>query len=730
MLKFAIVKKSDRMDRPANPNLLQFVFAIMLLMVVTTAFGQDSLKPIQFEKVEIKRSLTANARLLSATIVAGKVTDKEKFDAILSWVVSNMKYDYRRYNSGRAFSSDRSLRRTLKRRRGICTDYATLMDSLCIYAGLQNVTIAGYVKEVNFDMNDQIYFDNHVWNAVKLNGVWFLYDATWCSGNVSWDYKRFAKWRIKAIGKLSKRTRKRELKFGSKIKNGKICNLPKETVYSTKTINVIRFFPRILISVLEWFPFKTEEKFSSVTNSDYYLANPEKFAVTHFPNNPIWAFSKNTSNVADFVADSNSYNIPEYLNMDKDRYGTFCLECNDYEALGEIERETKNYAASLQNNPDNHFLPGNYNLMMGGHLFQEVLEEMDSLTKVQLMDSTETYLLKARADYKRARQDAREEAVFHFKKNTAKKYMLLKENRTDLAQLNKLVSLTTVKRNQIRSLAYKSRSLHRSETNFLNRFNNNFSDVGTPKKMKDEQIEKVKQKIDRNKTYCDSLTNEIQTTQERFKLNLGTLWLNLLEEEEVAVPLMNNYYADGQMRFLYLLDSYKFYIREVRKNIEKNKKVLVNSIDTTILNMADSVCKDYIRIVKMVKKRGASFNKNKKNYTLLRRGSVMTEADVRSFCSESTETITQTICWNTENESLVKSLVLTFNYFAWVNRKSTQIIPWDSRMEMIRYKTIDHQVKRNQMRNKDAIYSNGKIVNSINLNLHDHRKKFERKKSI
>ncbi|WP_300663400.1 transglutaminase-like domain-containing protein [Fluviicola sp.] len=702
----------------------------MLFGSVSCSFGQDSLKPIQFEKVAFKKTATWNAEVLSAAIVNGKNTDKEKFDAILSWVVNNIKYDSRRYNSGKAFLSNRSLKRTLRRRKGICTDYAALMDSLCFYAGLQNVTITGYVKEVNFDVNDPVYFDNHAWNAVKLNGSWFLYDPTWCSGNVGLDYKPFAKWRIKMIQKLEKRTKKKELKFGSKIKNGKRCNLPKETVYKSKTIDVVRFFSRVFIRVLKWFPFKMEEKFEGVANSAWYLTNPEVFAVTHFPNNPIWSFSEKTADVADFVADMKYYTIPDYLSMDETRHGTFCLPCDDYEASTEMEREAKNYEASLQNNPNNHFLPGNYQLMMGGHLYQEVLKETDSLTKVHLMDSTEVYLLKARAYYKQAQKDARVEAVFHVKKNTAKKYVLLKENRKGLTELNKLLSLTVIKRNQIRVLAAKSRSLNRSENSFLNRFNNNFSNAGPAKKMKDEQIEKIRQKIGANKAYCDSLTTEIQSIQERFKLNLGTLWLNLREGEEKAVPLLNNYFTDGQMRLFGLQDSYKFYIRELRKKIAADKEILANSIDTNLWKMSDSVCKDYTRLVQMVKKRDAAFDKNKRNFMLLRRVGVLTEADVRNFCLESAATVTETICWNSENESLVRSLVLTFNYFSRVMRKSTQIIPWDSRMEQIRYRVIDRHVRRNQMRSKDAVYNNAKLVSRINASLHDHRKKIERKKSI
>jgi hypothetical protein len=146
--------------------------------------------------------------------------------------------------------------------------------------------------------------------------------------------------------------------------------------------------------------------------------------------------------------------------------------------------------------------------------------------------------------------------------------------------------------------------------------------------------------------------------------------------------------------------------------------------------MSDSVCKDYIRMVKLVKKRDVVFDKNKRNFKLLRRANVFTEADVRNFCLESSETVTETICWNSENESLVKSLVITFNYFAWVMRKSTQIIPWDSRMEQVRYRGINNHVRRNQMRNKDATYKNNKIVSALNAKLYDYRKKFERKKSI
>lgn len=361
---------------------------------------------------------------------------------------------------------------------------------------------------------------------------------------------------------------------------------------------------------------------------------------------------------------------------------------------------------------------------------EEALNEGDSLTKIQLMDSTETYLVQARTNYKKAQQDARIEAVFHFKKNYAKKQVLLKANRKDLGDMNKLVNLTVVKRNQIRGLAAKSRSLNRIESTFLNRINNNRSDVGPTKKMKDEQIQRIRQKIAANNAYCDSLTTEIQQVQDRFKQNLGVLWRNLREQEEIALPLLNNYFADGEMRAFYLLDSYKFYIREIRTKIETGKEALAKSIDTNILDLSNQVCGDYARLLKMAKKREATFEKNKRNLMQLRRGGVMTEADVQRFCLESSETVAQTICWNSENESLVKSLVSTFNYFARVMRKSTAVIPWDSRMEQNRYQVIDRHVRRNKTRVEYAVAANLRLIYSMRARLSDHREKFERRKPI
>ena len=146
--------------------------------------------------------------------------------------------------------------------------------------------------------------------------------------------------------------------------------------------------------------------------------------------------------------------------------------------------------------------------------------------------------------------------------------------------------------------------------------------------------------------------------------------------------------------------------------------------------MADSVCKDYIRMVKLIKKRDAAFDKNKRNFKVLRRANVFTEADVRNFCLESSQTIRETICWNSENESLVKRLVLTFNYFSWMMRQSSQVILWDSRMEQNRYQLINNHISRNRMRSKDATYKNTRIVNALNTKLYEYRRKFERKKSI
>ncbi len=68
----------------------------------------------------------------------------------------------------------------LKRRMGVCAGYAKLFVAIAKAAGLKAVYLTGHARQEDGGI-DGI---GHAWNAVQLEGRWYLLDTTWDSGFV------------------------------------------------------------------------------------------------------------------------------------------------------------------------------------------------------------------------------------------------------------------------------------------------------------------------------------------------------------------------------------------------------------------------------------------------------------------------------------------------------------------------------------------------------------------
>ncbi len=125
-------------------------------------------------------------------------TDAEKFRAIYMWVCLNISNDYKLYHKNKRkknkYKNDSIklkewnnqlrkdvLRKLLKHNKTICTGYAFIVQELSILANLNCKIIHGYgqTSMTSIDNSDP---PNHSWNAIKLNGKWYLCDPTWASG--------------------------------------------------------------------------------------------------------------------------------------------------------------------------------------------------------------------------------------------------------------------------------------------------------------------------------------------------------------------------------------------------------------------------------------------------------------------------------------------------------------------------------------------------------------------
>lgn len=106
--------------------------------------------------------------------------DWEMARALFKWITDNISYDLNSdyYGDGRAAS-------VLQHGSSICGGYSNLFEALAEAAGLEAKTIDGYSKGRGYQPCSEFTTpSDHAWNAVKLDGRWYLVDCTWGAGHV------------------------------------------------------------------------------------------------------------------------------------------------------------------------------------------------------------------------------------------------------------------------------------------------------------------------------------------------------------------------------------------------------------------------------------------------------------------------------------------------------------------------------------------------------------------
>ena len=129
------------------------------------------------------------SQTISTTAIAEYVKqnfdkDRKKIRAIYSWVASNIKYDTDSANViNLGTDPDAKITAALRRRRGVCENYAAIFNDICLKAGLTGFIVDGYTKQ-----NGVIDKTGHSWCAVLVDNDWLLCDPTWDerTGNTQW----------------------------------------------------------------------------------------------------------------------------------------------------------------------------------------------------------------------------------------------------------------------------------------------------------------------------------------------------------------------------------------------------------------------------------------------------------------------------------------------------------------------------------------------------------------
>ena len=184
---------------------------IYYLILFPFAFCFSQTKSVSFSAIDwrVTNIESTSPDTLAKLLTEPYTTDKEKVRSIFRWITEHIEYNTLRfqprsviyYDDGIESEDDslpglRSLdervsRIVLKRKQTVCAGYARLFKTLCDFAGIKSEIITGYAK-TNINASKQ-FKCNHNWNAVLIDSNWYLLDATWASGYLSFSGTQFFK---------------------------------------------------------------------------------------------------------------------------------------------------------------------------------------------------------------------------------------------------------------------------------------------------------------------------------------------------------------------------------------------------------------------------------------------------------------------------------------------------------------------------------------------------------
>lgn len=164
--------------------------AALIALAVPAGVGSDESGAREYAAIDRHALLApaaaeASIKTLAAYLTAPAQNEREKTRAIFRWITDRIAYDAELYLSGRADTADTSPQYVLRSRRSICDGYTNLFLALAHEAGLSAVKITGYTKGYSYAPGRRPSGENHSWNAVRIDGTWFLLDPTWGAGSIS-----------------------------------------------------------------------------------------------------------------------------------------------------------------------------------------------------------------------------------------------------------------------------------------------------------------------------------------------------------------------------------------------------------------------------------------------------------------------------------------------------------------------------------------------------------------
>lgn len=128
--------------------------------------------------LRIPSSLTHSTTSIAGYVQSNFKTDVDKLRAIYTWVINNIRYDKdSMYAINWSMYPEEKIAATLRRRKGVCENYASLFTDIAIKSGFRSFVVSGFTKQWG-----SLNAEGHSWSAVYVDDEWFLCDPTWDVG--------------------------------------------------------------------------------------------------------------------------------------------------------------------------------------------------------------------------------------------------------------------------------------------------------------------------------------------------------------------------------------------------------------------------------------------------------------------------------------------------------------------------------------------------------------------
>lgn len=151
---------------------------LFFLLFAACYFVTKGQQENSFTRSFIPSSQTYSTAVIASYVQANFSTDGNKLGAIYAWITSNIHYDKdSMYNINWGVDEHTKAASTLRRRKGVCENFATVFTDIVSRCGIPAFTITGYTN-----VSGNIKRSGHSWSAVQFNNEWLLCDPTWDAG--------------------------------------------------------------------------------------------------------------------------------------------------------------------------------------------------------------------------------------------------------------------------------------------------------------------------------------------------------------------------------------------------------------------------------------------------------------------------------------------------------------------------------------------------------------------